>query len=120
MITISKIIGFFLLILVGYHYINKPLGFSIAGSVSTAIFAICLTSLYQTYKPDGKNWIGWALIASGCLLLATFTSFSIFLLAPGGMVVIGYRLTELPFNLYTGGGDGGDSFGDFGGDGGAD
>jgi len=82
MITLLKIIGFFLLILVGYHYVNEPLGFSIAGSLATGIFAICLLSIQETYEPDKKIWIGWGLISSGCLLLAAFTSFSFFLLAP--------------------------------------
>lgn len=114
MITFIKAAGFSFLILVGYHYINKPLGFSVAGSVATAIFAICLMSVYQAYEPDRKNWIGWSLIASGCLFLATFSSFSFVLLVPGCMIIMGYRLAELPIKLYSGGGDGGgDSFADF-------
>ena len=93
MATIVKFVGILLLILVGYHYINKPLGFSVAGSVATGIFAICLTSVYRTYIPDGKNWIGWALIASGCLVLAGFSSFNMLLLVPGVLIALGYRLT---------------------------
>lgn len=125
MITIAKIIGFLLLILVGYHYINNPLGFSIAGSIATVIFAICLMSIYQSYIPDGKNLIGWGLIAFGCLILATFSSFSLWLFLPGFLIVAGYRLAELPFSMSSIGGDSGlsgDSGGgcDFGGDGGGD
>ncbi|MCW8929004.1 MAG: hypothetical protein OQL19_02050 [Gammaproteobacteria bacterium] len=118
MISIIKIFGFFLLILVGYHYINEPLGFSIAGSIAIVIFALCLTSLYQAYKPDLRNWVGWGFILSGCVLLTLFTTFNLFLIIPVIIIVLGYRLAELPFNLYhggNGGGHGGDSFGDFGG-----
>ncbi len=75
MITAAKYTGFFLLILVGFHYINSPLGFSIAGSVATAIFAGCLIEIYQGYKPYRKNWIGW------------------------GLIISGYKLAELQFNL---------------------
>lgn len=127
MITLAKIIGFFLLILVGYHYINKPLEFSIAGSVATAIFAICLTALYQTYNADKKNWLGWVLIAFGCLVLSSFSSFNLLLILPVLMIVTGYQLAELPFNWYSSGGDGGHSGSDSwgcdggsGGDGGGD
>lgn len=103
MITIIKCIGFFLLLLVGYHYINKPLGLSLAGSIAIAIFALCLMSIYQTYRADRKNWLGWGLIASGCLLLATFVSFNLLLLLPGLLIIAGYRLAELPFPGITGG-----------------
>ncbi|MCP3849817.1 MAG: hypothetical protein GY694_06210 [Gammaproteobacteria bacterium] len=124
MITLLKIIGFSLLILIGYHYVNEPQGFSVAGSIATVIFSICLLSIQETYEPDGKIWVGWGLISSGCLLLATFTSFSFFLLVPVGGIIAGYKLAELPFNLSSGGGGGtsdGGSFGDFGGcDGGGD
>ncbi|MCU7836039.1 MAG: hypothetical protein KZQ83_12425 [gamma proteobacterium symbiont of Taylorina sp.] len=116
MITFANYVGFFLLILVGYHYINEPLGFSIAGSIATAIFATCIASLYQGYEPDRKNWLGWGLISSGCLILASFSSFKLLLLAPVILIIIGFRWAELPFDWHSaGGGDGG-----MGGDGGFD
>jgi len=119
MITIAKYTGFFLLILVGYHYINEPIGFSIAGSIATVIFAGCLIEIYQGYKPDIKNWFGWILITSGCLILASFSSFRLLLFIPVIIIVVGYRFAELPFHLHSVDSDGGD-FGGCGGDGGGD
>jgi len=128
MTTLVKLSGIFLLILVGYHTINEPLGFSVAGSVAIVVFAGCLLAVYRGYAPDGKNWVGWSLIAAGCLLLSTFESFSFWLLAPAVLVLLGFKLTELTIELPPGnggchGGDGGGGFGDFGdsgGDGGGD
>jgi|GEM_PF-3010327 len=99
MITALKLCGVILLILVGYHYINEPLGFSVAGSIATVIFAICLAELYQSYQPDTGNWIGWGLIGLGCLFLAGFTTFSWFLVLPALMIILGYRLASLPFDF---------------------
>ncbi len=119
MATIVRLFGIFLLCLVGYHYINAPVGFSVAGSIATAIFGICLTVVYQGYQLDSGNWIGWGLIGFGCLLLALFTKFSWLLLFPTILIIMGYRLTALPFELSGGGYvDVGGSDGGFGGDGG--
>ena len=120
MINIAKLTGFFLLILVGYDYINEPLGFSIAGGIALSIFALCLMMVYRTYEPDRINGIGWLLITIGCLILSTFTSLSIMLFVPIVIIVLGYKLADLPFSLASGSGygDSGD-FGDScGGDGG--
>lgn len=114
MITFTNYAGYFLLILVGYHYINEPVGFSTAGSIATAIFAICISSLYQGYKPGRKNWFGWGLISAGCLILATFSSFKLLLLIPGVLIIIGFRWAELPFKWHSSGGDGGGMGGDGG------
>lgn len=123
MTTLSRVIGILLLILLGYHYVNEPVGFSVAGSIATGIFAICLTMVYQAYQPEGKNWIGWIMIVVGCLVLAAFDAFSLFLFVPIALIVVGYRFADLPleFKSYDGGGgSGGGSFGDgFGGDSGA-
>lgn len=116
MILLVKFCAFLLLILVGYHYINEPLGFSIAGSIATAILALCLLSIYRSYQPDAKNWLGWLLICSGCLLLSAFNTFSVFLLLPILLLAAGYHLAELPWGgLSSIGGDSGpgDSGGGF-------
>ncbi len=119
MATIVRLFGIFLIGLVAYHYINAPVGFSVAASIATAIFGICLTVVYQGYQPDSGNWIGWGLVGFGCLLLAMFTNFSWFILFPAILIIIGYRLTALPFELSGGGYVGvGGSDGGFGGDGG--
>jgi len=114
-----RLFGIILLGLVGYHYINNSLGFSVAGSIATIIFGICLIEVYQGYKPDTGNWIGWGLIASGCLLLSLFKEFSWLLLLPSILVIVGYHLTSLPFSLSGGGygGAGGSDGGASGGDG---
>ncbi|WP_157606754.1 hypothetical protein [Sedimenticola selenatireducens] len=112
MITALRLFGVILLILVGYHYINEPLGFSIASSIATAIFAICLTALYQPYQPDTGNWIGWGLIGFGCFFIAGFKTFSWLLAIPSLMIILGYRLATLPFDFGSSrGGDGGSSCG---------
>jgi len=126
MISALKFLGMVLLVLVGYHYINEPLGFSIGGSIATALFGLCLTLLYRPYQPEAAQWIGWGLIAVGCLFIAGASSLSWLLLIPALMVITGYRLTALPFELKGGDGAGGlDSDGggwgcDGGGDGGGD
>jgi len=114
MATIIRLLGIFLLGLVAYHYINNAVGFSVAGSIATAIFGICLIEVYQGYQPDIGNWIGWGLIGFGCLMLALFKGFSWLFLLPSILIIIGYRLASLPFNLSgygttggTGGSDGG-------------
>ncbi|MCB1750669.1 MAG: hypothetical protein KDI74_03030 [Gammaproteobacteria bacterium] len=117
MTTIARLTGLLLLMLVGYHYINRPLGFSVAGSIATVIFAGCLTAVYKAYAPNPGNWAGWALIAAGCLLLAAFRSFNLLLFLPALLIVLGFRLAELPFELSPGGDSGsgiesGGSFGD--------
>lgn len=116
MTTIARLTGILLLILVGYHYINHPLGFNVSSSIATGIFGICLTTVYRTYEADHRIWIGWALIASGCLILASFTAFNLLFLVPSLLIVLGYRLAELPFDLsgLGGNGSGGDSGGGFG------
>ncbi len=116
MTTIARLTGLLLLILVGYHYINQPLGFSVAGSIATVIFGGCLLEVYRAYAPDLRNWIGWALIGAGCLALAAFSSFSLLLLLPAVLIVLGFRLAELPFDLshIGGAGSGGDSGGSWG------
>ncbi|WP_428624000.1 hypothetical protein [Sedimenticola sp.] len=122
MITVLRLFGIVLLILVGYHHINEPLGFSVAGSIATAIFGLCLTALYQPYHPDTGNWIGWVLISVGCLFIAGSTKLSWLLTIPAIMIIVGYRFASLPFDMGSGyGGDGGGSDGGFdacGGDGG--
>jgi len=121
MASLVKFLGLILLVLVGYHYINEPLGFSVAGSIATVIFAICLMAVYRGYRPDGRNGVGWLLISLGCLTLALFDGISIFLLMPLMLIVAGYRLAELPFDPTTGGGSGGGDISgggaDLGGDG---
>ncbi|MCG8428978.1 MAG: hypothetical protein MI754_16605 [Chromatiales bacterium] len=114
--TIPRLIGVLLLILVGYHYINEPLGFSLSGSVATVIFGICLTSVYRSYHPDQKNWIGWGLLAGGCLVLGNLSNLiTAVVILPLLMIIIGFKLTELSFgSWYYGGRDhggfgGGDS-----------
>ncbi len=108
-----RLFGIILLGLVGYHYINNSVGFSVAGSIATIIFGICLIEVYQGYQPDTGNWVGWGLIGFGCLLLALFKEFSWLLLLPSILIIIGYRLASLPFSLSewgyggTGGSDGG-------------
>jgi hypothetical protein len=125
MIALVKLTGLSLLVLVGYHYVNQPLGFSVAGSFATVVFGVCLMTVYRGYVPDGKNWTGWSLIAVGCLWLATFGSFRLSLLLPVVLIVFGFRLTELEIDMPRGGGggwgsDGGGDIGDScgGGDGG--
>ncbi len=125
MTSIVRLTGLFLLVLVGYHCINQSLGFTVAGSIATVIFAACLLDVYRGYVPDLRNWVGWALITGGCLLLAAFSTFHLLLLLPAVLIVLGFRLAELPFDLSRigdagSGGDSGGSFGDScgGGDGG--
>jgi len=103
MAVIVRLFGIFLLCLVGYHYINDPVGFSVAGSMATAIFGICLTVVYQGYQPDIGVWIGWGVLGIGCLLLALFVEFSWLLLFPTVLIITGYRMTSLPFELSGGG-----------------
>ncbi|MCB1763582.1 MAG: hypothetical protein KDI27_10670 [Gammaproteobacteria bacterium] len=118
--TPARMLGCLLLILVGYHHINEPIGFSTAGSIATGLFAACLTSVYPGYHPDRRNWIGWCAIACGCLLLAGRNSIDMLLTIPLTLVGLGFWLAELPIepiHPHTGdgtfGGDGG-----LGGDGG--
>ena len=123
MVTAARLIGLTLLILVGYHYINAPLGFSVAGSIATVLFAGCLLALYRGYRPDAQNWLGWFAIAAGCLSLAFFPTVSCWLALPLALIVLGYRLAALPFGLPRGHGDDGGTdgvggFDDGGGDGG--
>lgn len=96
-----------------------------AGSIAIAIFGICLTVVYQGYQPDIGNWAGWGLLGLGCLLMALLAEFSWLLLFPAVLIIIGYRITGLPFELsgggYVAGSDGGggvDGGGCGGGDGG--
>ncbi len=114
MTTLVRMAGLGLLVLVGYHYVNAPLGLSVAGSIATAVFGICLMGVYRDYHPNRRNWLGWVLIAAGCVVLAAFESFSFALVTPAALIVAGYRLAELPFDVRGGGDAGG---GDFGGDG---
>jgi len=117
--TLSRLAGTLLLIAVGYHYLNQPLGFSVNGSIATAIFGVCLTTVYEAYRPDGKNLIGWTLIGSGCLVFSAFSSISLLQILPCAVIVAGYRMAALPFGFPPGGGDGGMSGdSDFGGCGG--
>ena len=120
MITLLKIAGIFFVALVAYHYINKPLGFTPAQAVALVFFSFCLIELYEGYRPDRKNWTGWGLIATGCVVLAGFTAFSWLLLLPAGLFVSGYCLAELPFDIRSLCGDGydfSDGSGSSGGDG---
>ncbi len=118
MTTLARIAGLLLLILVGYHYINRPLGFSVAGSIATGIFAVCLLQVYRGYLPDARNLGGWAMILIGCILLSASSSFSVLLILPFILILLGYRVAELPAEFPRGGGDaGGATFGDSGGGG---
>jgi hypothetical protein len=117
MTTIARLTGLALLMAVGYHYINEPLGFSPAGSIAIVIFGACLTLVFPGYAPDARNWVGWSLIGAGCLLLAAIASFSWWLLIPGVLVVLGFRLADLAIELPPGdsGDYGSDTGGSFGG-----
>lgn len=112
MITLLRLTGLALLVLVGYHYINEPLGFSVAGSIATAILALCLSVLYPAYQPDAGNWMGWGLICVGCFFLAGFTRPDWLLIIPGTMIMLGYRLAALPFDFGSPGAGCSDSGGD--------
>jgi hypothetical protein len=68
--------------------------------------------VYRGYAPDGGNWVGWTSIGAGCLMLAAFSSFNIWLLVPSVLIVLGFRLAESPLDLWSVGGYGG-----YGGDG---
>ena len=116
-----RLIGVLLLIAVGYHTINEPLGFSLSGSIATGIFALCLLMTYKGYQPDQKNWIGWGVIVFGCLFLALLEP-GIIMLFPLVIIFIGIWLAELSMGEWKGGGDsGGDGGSDgFWGDGGFD
>ncbi len=121
MLRVVNLIGLLLLMAVGYHYINAPLGFSPAGSAAAVVFAGCLLAVYPGYVADGRNWLGWSLIAAGCLLLAAFDSWSWWLPAPAVLVVLGFKLADLSIEVPPGAGGchGGDGGGDLGcGDGG--
>lgn len=118
--TLSRLAGTLLLIAVGYHYVNQPLGLSVSGSIATAIFGVCLTTVDEAYRPDRINWIGWILIGSGCLIFSAFSAISLLQILPCALIVTGYRMAALPFGFPPGGGDGGISgdsgFGGCGGD----
>jgi len=122
MISAIKLAGLLLLILVGYHYINQPLGFSLNGSIATVVFGICLLCVYRGYDPDAGNWIGWGLITAGCLLMALISPFSVLLLAPAVMIVVGFRIAGLALGPSARGGGNGcnDAGGFFDGGGDAD
>jgi hypothetical protein len=107
MVTLLRIFGFFLVGLVGYHYINDAIGLSIAASVALILFGGSLILLYRGYDPDGGMWLGWGLIIAGCLILSSFETFNWLLLIPIGLYVSGYRLAGLPFELGSGGDGGG-------------
>lgn len=106
MITVLKLFGFLLLILVGYHYINEPIGFSMTGSIATGIFGLCLTTLYQGYTFEMGEIIGWLLIGLGCLLLSILDTFNTLIILVIIFIVYGYRMAGLPFNLPDGDGGG--------------
>ena len=108
----ARMAGCLLLLPVGYHYINQPLGFSNAGSIACGLFSLCLISVYRGYHPDLRNWIGWSTIAVGCLLLASRSGIDLLLALSLIMITVGFWLAELSFGgLGSQGGDGG-----FGGD----
>jgi hypothetical protein len=113
MTTIARLTGLVLLMAVGYHFINEPLGFSPAGSVAVVILGACLTLVFPGYVPDARNWVGWSLIGAGCLLITAIASFSWWLLLPGALVALGFRLADLAVELPPG--DGGDYGADIGG-----
>lgn len=118
--TLIRITGCLLLILVGYHYINEPLGFSTAGSIAGVIFSICLLSVYRGYLPDRRNWLGWCIIAVGCLILGNRSTVDLFLIAPLAMISTGIWLADLSFGRphchAESGNAGGDSCDSGGGD----
>ena len=107
--TLTRIMGCLLLILVGYHYINEPVGFSTAGSIAAAIFALCLLSVYRGYFPDRRNWLGWCMIAVGCLILGHLSTVDLFLLVPLAIISAGVWLAELSLGRPHGYIDSGDS-----------
>jgi len=74
MVPLLRLSGVFLLILVGLHWINFPMGFSVADSEVTVLFALCLIEIYPGYSPNAGMWVGWLLIITGCLILAMFDS----------------------------------------------
>ncbi|MCB1760654.1 MAG: hypothetical protein KDI68_12840 [Gammaproteobacteria bacterium] len=121
MITLLRLAGILLLILVGYHYINQPIGFSVAGSVATVIFGICLMELYPGYRPDPSMLGGWLLIGLGCTMIAMLSGFGWSLAVAIIVLLIGYRLACLPIDFGSSAGHGADTSG-FGGscDGGGD
>jgi len=101
MITILKMLGFCIFILVGFHYINESVGLSVAESIAITIFGVCLTQLFPEYRNNGGTWIGWSLIVLGCFLIAMSTSLSWFISIPVMLIIIGYKLAGLPFNLSS-------------------
>jgi hypothetical protein len=117
--NLVRLTGILLLILVGYHFINQPLGFSLMGGIATGVFALCLTTVYRGYAPDRKNSLGWGFIVVGCLLLGNLSSMGPVVLFPLLLVFAGIWLAELPLGKLTGDGDAGGFDGDScGGDGG--
>jgi len=114
MITALRTLGFCIFTLVGFHYINDSVGLSVPGSIAIAIFGACLTQLFPEYRTDGGIWAGWSLITVGCFLIAMLTSLSWFISIPVMLIIVGYKLAGLPFNLSSSGSysdSGGGSFG---------
>jgi len=105
--TLTRLMGCVLLILVGYHHINESLGFSTSGSIASAIFAICLISVYRGYLPERRNWIGWCAIAAGCLVLGNRFTIDLILILPLALIAMGIWLADLSFGRLHSYGDGG-------------
>jgi len=104
----TRLAGCLLLILVGYHHINEPLGFSAAGSVAAGIFALCLMSVYRGYRAEYRNWIGWCMIVSGCLMLGNLSTIGLIMIVPLALIGAGFWLADLspgrPHSYAEGGG----------------
>ena len=60
LVPLLRLSGVFLLILVGLHWINFPMGFSVAGSVATVLFALCLIEIYWLFS-ERRNVGGLAI-----------------------------------------------------------